>query len=86
MGGLLIEHHDNDHIKRETHRVIGAREFSASSIIGQSHPCIMKVFERVIKKKILSHLVENKMFNKGQHGFVPGRSTQTQLLSHYTGI
>ncbi|MCP4252797.1 MAG: reverse transcriptase family protein, partial [Candidatus Scalindua sp.] len=47
---------------------------------------IMKVFERVIKKKILSHLVENKMFNKGQHGFVPGRSTQTQLLSHYNDI
>ena len=23
------------------------------------------------------------MFYKGQHGFVPGRSTQTQLLSHF---
>ena len=38
FGGLLIEHHANDHIKRETHCVIGAREFSTSSIIGQSRP------------------------------------------------
>merc|ERR1711962_659041 len=42
---------------------------------------IMQVFERVIKKKITDHLVNNKMFNDGQHGFVLERSTQTQLLS-----
>ena len=47
---------------------------------------VMKIFERVIKKKIISHLTSNKQFNKGQHGFVPGRSTQTQLLSHYNDI
>ena len=47
---------------------------------------IMKIFERVIKKEILKHLTENEMFNKGQHGFVPGRSTQTQLLSHFNDI
>merc|ERR1712175_60266 len=47
---------------------------------------IAKVFERVIKKKILEHLVNNEMFNDGQHGFVPGRSTQTQLLSHFSDI
>ena len=33
---------------------------------------IMKVFERIIKKKIMEHLVNNKMLNDGQHGFVPG--------------
>ena len=33
---------------------------------------VMKVFERVIKKKIMDHLVDNKMFNDGQHGIVPG--------------
>ena len=32
---------------------------------------IMKVFERIIKLKILKHLIENDMFNKGKHGFVP---------------
>ena len=47
---------------------------------------IMKIFERVIKKEIMKHLAENELFNKGQHGFVPGRSTQTQLLSHFNDI
>merc|ERR1712183_863055 len=45
-----------------------------------------KVFERVIKKKIIKHLIEKQKFNDGQHGFVPGRSTQTQLLCHYNDI
>ena len=47
---------------------------------------VMKVFERVVKKRIMEHLTENQAFNKGQHGFVPGRSTQTQLLSHYGDV
>ena len=47
---------------------------------------IMKVFERVIKQKIMKHLILNHKLNKGQHGFVPGRSTQTQLLAHYNDI
>ena len=47
----------------------------------------MKIFERVIKKRIImKHIVDNEEFNKGQHGFVPGRSTQTQLLSHLNDI
>ena len=47
---------------------------------------IAKVFERVIKKKIVKHLVENQKLNDGQHGFVPGRSTQSELLAHYNDI
>ena len=47
---------------------------------------IMKIFERVLKKSIIEHLVENQAINRGQHGFVPGRSTQTQLLEHYEDI
>ena len=47
---------------------------------------IMKIFERVLKKHILKHLVDNNKFNNGQHGFVPGRGTQTQLLSHLNDI
>ena len=47
---------------------------------------VMKVFERVVKKRIMSHIIENHLLNKGQHGFVPGRSTQTQLLAHYNDI
>merc|ERR1712121_622994 len=47
---------------------------------------VMKVFERVMKKKIIEHLEKKKKINDGQHGFVPGRSTQTQLLCHYKDI
>ena len=47
---------------------------------------VMKIFERVIQPKIIEHLVKNKKLNKGQHGFVPNRSTQTQLICHYNEI
>ena len=47
---------------------------------------IMKVFERVIKSNLMEHLVQQKLINPGQHGFVPGRSTQTQLLQHYCDV
>ena len=47
---------------------------------------IMKIFERVVKKNILIHLTVNSLINEKQHGFVPGRSTQSQLLAHYKDI
>ena len=47
---------------------------------------IMKVFERVMKKKLLNHLKQNNLINEKQYGFVPGRSTQSQLLAHYKDI
>ena len=47
---------------------------------------IMKVFERVLKKSILIHLINNNLINEEQHGFVPGRSCQSQLLVHYKDI
>ena len=47
---------------------------------------IMKIYERVIVKNIIHHLTINQLFNKNQHGFVPGRSTQTQLLLFYEDI
>ncbi|CAL4209014.1 unnamed protein product [Meganyctiphanes norvegica] len=34
----------------------------------------------------MKHLVEHNLIHPGQHGFVPGRSTQTQLLQHYCDI
>ena len=42
---------------------------------------IMKFFERVIKKKVMEHLVNDKMFNDGQHDFVPGRSTYVDTIA-----
>ena len=47
---------------------------------------IMKVFERVLKISIIEHLIKHNLINPGQHGFVPGRSTQSQLLQHYCDI
>ena len=34
----------------------------------------------------MKHLIEQNLINPAQHGFVPGRSTQTQLLQHYWDI
>ena len=47
---------------------------------------IMKIFERVVKVQVLDHLKTNNLINPGQHGFVPGRSTQTQLLDHFCRV
>ena len=47
---------------------------------------IMKVFERVMKNHILLHLTSNNLINEHQHGFDPGRSTQSQLLVHFKDI
>ena len=46
----------------------------------------MKVFERVLKVQLVGHLVENDLLKNNQHGFIAGRSTQTQLLQHYTDV
>ena len=47
---------------------------------------VMKVFERVLKVQLVRHLVENDLLKNNQHGFIAGRSTQTQLLQHYTDV
>ena len=47
---------------------------------------IMKIFERVIVTYIIQHLMEKQLFNKNQHGFIPGKSTQSQLLLYYEDI
>ena len=47
---------------------------------------IMKIYEKIIAKNIIAHLTENHLFNDNQHGFVPGRGTQSQLLLYYKDI
>ena len=47
---------------------------------------IMKMYERIIAKNIIVHLTRNQLFNKNQHGFIPGKSTQSQLLMYYKDI
>ena len=53
-------------------------------IASSSH--IIKVFEKVVKKYLLSYLEENEMLNPSQHGFRCNRSCLSQLLSHYETI
>ena len=47
---------------------------------------IIKIFEKLIKKKIVEHMETNGHFNSNQHGFRTGRSCISQLLNHHTKI
>ena len=47
---------------------------------------LIKTFERVIKKRLQTHLESTNKFNKSQHGFRSNRSTLSQLLSHYDEV
>ena len=47
---------------------------------------IIKVFEKVMRNKLVLYLEENNLFNKSQHGFRQGRSCLSQLLAHYDEI
>ena len=44
---------------------------------------IMKTFERVVQKKIVSYLEENNILNCNQHGFRKGCSCLSELLAHF---
>ena len=41
---------------------------------------ICKILESIIKKQIVKHLIDEKLFANEQHGFIKGRSVTTQLL------
>jgi len=47
---------------------------------------IIKVFERVMRKRLVDHLEENNLLCNNQHGFRRGRSCLTQLLAHFDDI
>ena len=47
---------------------------------------VRKIFESVIKVHIIKHLEKHKLVRLSQHSFVTGRSTQTQLLQHYSDV
>ena len=47
---------------------------------------IIKIFERVIRDKIIKYLEENNLLFCNQHGFRPQRSCFTQLLAHFDMI
>jgi hypothetical protein len=43
---------------------------------------LIKIFERIIKKQLVRHLVSNNLMCRNQHGFTKGKSCLTQLLHH----
>ena len=47
---------------------------------------VMKTFERVFRKNLVSYLEANELLSENQHGFRKKRSCMTQLLSHVEKI
>ena len=47
---------------------------------------LIKIFEKIIRKRIVEFMDENLLFNHSQHGFRGGRSCLSQLLSHFDRI
>ena len=47
---------------------------------------LIKIFEKIIKKKLVSFFEEYNLFNPGQHGFRKGRSCLSQLLIHFEDL
>ena len=47
---------------------------------------LIKLFERILREKIITHLVKYNLITIHQHGFTPNRSTLTQLLHHINSI
>lgn len=46
----------------------------------------IKIFERVLRNKIVTHLESNSLISCSQHGFRKGKSCLSQLLKHYDNI
>ena len=61
------------HKKREKEFASNYRPISLTSIV-------CKVMESIIKDDILAYMVSNKLLTNLQHGFVPGKSYQSNLL------
>ena len=47
---------------------------------------LIKVFEKVVRSKIVQYMSNNNLFNNSQHGFLGGRSCLSQLLVHFDRI
>ena len=47
---------------------------------------LIKIFERVIQKKLIDYLEEHNLISKNQHGFRRGRSCLSELLDHYNDL
>ena len=47
---------------------------------------LIKIFEKVIRNKLVDFLHENHLYNDSQHGFRAGRSCLSQLLDHHNKV
>ena len=47
---------------------------------------IIKIFEKILRKKIIEFLQKTGKLSDSQHGFRSGRSTLSQLLSHFDKV
>ena len=47
---------------------------------------IVKIYERILRKKMVIHMEHNDLFCQSQHGFRSGKSCLTQLLHHLDDI
>ena len=43
---------------------------------------VCKIMEKIVKEAVMKHLLENNLLSSKQFGFIPGRSTATQLLKY----
>jgi hypothetical protein len=46
----------------------------------------VKVFEKIMRKKLVTYLEKNNLLNESQHGFRKGRSCLSQLLTNFDTI
>ena len=58
------------------------KNYRPVSLISQ----ILKILEKVLCVKIVTHLEDNNILNKNQHGFRKFRSCLSQLIEHYDNI
>ena len=49
-------------------------------------PMLLKIFERVVRKQVITFLTKRDKFNSSQHGFREGRSCRSALLMVYDNI
>ena len=47
---------------------------------------IVKIYERILRKKMVDHLERNNLLCQNQHGFRKGKSCLTQLLHHLDDV
>ena len=47
---------------------------------------LIKIFEKVIRSKMIDYMEKYNLFNPGQHGFRLGRSCLSQLIAHFDNI